>query len=284
MNNNGRAKGPWFSWKNKSSLADYGLWINKLPKRTRPAERYEEVKIPGRAGSLLLTEGDDVYDSYVLDCTVIAPNDLNTQKVLEWLRGSGDLFFSNEIEKAYDARIAAAVSFERVGNTLIQAKIPFLVKPFLHHVHPESDQITMTSSGTLHNPGDVASKPKIRVQKTGAASITIGDRSMSFTHLPGDVTIDCDTEIITTKARTFSNSDYYYEGDYVNTSSYLYRISEDGLGSAVAKEQLGAAVPDMEYIWQGAWSGEMLRIPTGESTVTLSGSPTLTIDPEWRWI
>lgn len=187
----------WFTWKGKSSLTDFDLWINKLPKITRAPERYDTVSIPGRAGDLILLEGEDVYDSYVRECTVITLNTNPTlQDVLNWLRGTGDLTFSNEPDRIYTARIVNEVSFSRIGNDLIQAKIQFYCEPFKRSRKSE-EKITMTASGTIGNPGNVASKPKVKITATGTKTIVIGGVSMTFNSITDPITVDCDARIVT---------------------------------------------------------------------------------------
>ena len=193
---------PWFVWKNKNSFSDFGLWINKLPPIVRANERYEEITVPGRAGTLLMTEGEDVYDSYLKECIVLLPNTHNVQPILAWLRGTGDVVFSNEVEFAYEARIAGEVSFERVDNSLLQATIPFYVKPYKKHTHSESD-ITITTSGTIVNPGDVASKPLVTV--TGGTSVTIAGNTMTFGG-SGTLKVDCENHIVTKNGSLFTGS------------------------------------------------------------------------------
>lgn len=220
---------PWFIWKGKNSYSDFGLWINKLPPIIRAKERYEEIIIPGRAGSLIMTEGDDVYDSYVKECVVIAPNTRNIQPILDWLRGSGDVVFSNEITKAYEARIAAEVSFERIDNNLIQATIPFFVKPFKHNVNANDDTVTITSaSGTIFNPGDVASKPKITIANSGSSAnntITIGGNQMLFMTVTGTIVVDCEANIITQNGTLWTGS---FTGDFLKIPTGSNTVTQTG--------------------------------------------------------
>ena len=189
---------PWFVWKDKNSLGDFGLWINKLPKRVRPEERHEEIEIPGRAGSLLMLEGEDVYSSYTTEMTVIARNSLDMNSILEWLRGSSDLILCTDTSKAIEARIVGEVSFERVGNNLQQATIPFLCSPFRKSVRQLEERATFgQSGGTIFNRGDVASKPTVAIRGSGNNTITIAEKSMSFVNLSGVVVVDCGAQIIT---------------------------------------------------------------------------------------
>ena len=188
---------PWFVWNNKNSSA-MGLWISKLPKITRAEERYDTVEVPGRAGSLIMLEGEDVYESYMKECTVqTRRNNPLMQEILDWLRGDGELVFSNEIGFMYNGRIAAAVSFDRISNDLAQAKIPFFVEPFKMHRYPDKDKITFSANGTIINPGNVSSKPKVKVTCTGTVAITIGGETMTFYSMAGTIIIDCDARIIT---------------------------------------------------------------------------------------
>lgn len=192
---------PWFIWNNMNSSA-MGLWISRLPKITRANERYDTVEIPGRAGSLILLEGEDVYDSYVKECVVqTRRNNPLIPQILDWLRGDGSLVFSNESEYMYKGRIAAEVSFDKVSNDLVQAKIPFFVEPFKQRRYPDKDIVTLTASGTIYNPGNVASPPVVSIVASGNKNITIGSMTMKFKNLSGTaskpVVVDCDAGIIT---------------------------------------------------------------------------------------
>lgn len=195
---------PWFNWKNRNSYAE-GLWISKLPKITRAKERYQEVTIPGRAGSLMLLEGDDVYESYVKESTVICPNNRSVQKYLEWLRGSGEVIFSNEPDFVYEARIANEVEFERVGNSLLQAKVKFFVQPYKHRRHPEGDTILIATASTIYNPGNVASRPQVTVN--GSSSVTIAGQTMTFGGQATDrLVVDCDAGIVLLSGEIFTGT------------------------------------------------------------------------------
>lgn len=202
---------PWFIWKNQNSLSDYGLWISKLPKRMRGEERHEEVEIPGRAGSVILLEGEDVYEPYVAEIVVVTRNDINVDRAIDWLRGSSDLILITDIDKAYSARIVGEVAFERISNTLQQATIPFLCQPFRHNRYQAKDRMTFTASGTINNPGDVTSKPNVQVTCTGTVAITIADKTLNLYNVAGTIKIDCDAKIITVGNNIWQGT---YSGEY----------------------------------------------------------------------
>ena len=282
---------PWFIWKNENSYAK-GLLINKLPKIGRGKERYQEIQIPGRAGSLIMLEGEDVYDSYLKECIVITRNDnALRQEIINWLRGEGELVFSNEPDKAYDARIAGEVMFERISNDLSQAKIPFWVEPFKRARTEET--ITTTSPTTIYNPGDVASRPTVTITRTGNLDVTIAGQKMHFDHVGGTIKVDAEARIITKHTTEYDSSAYYYKGDYCivtsGSTSTLYQFTASGTGSDLVtagkrEEVSGWDGNEFDYIWPGTFSGEFWKIPVGESSVTRSAGATLVIEPKWRWI
>lgn len=233
---------PWFIWNNKNSDS-MGLWVSKLPKISRAPERYEQVTIPGRAGALTLLEGEDVYDSYVKEITVQTVNtNPRLQEILAWLRGSGDLVVCTEINRVYRGRIVAAVEFERIGNSLLQARIPILVEPLKRSRYPEAnDRITITAaSANLRNPGDVASKPVVSITGSGALTITIGGTAMAFTGVSGTIVVDCDAEMVTQGGALWTGS---YSGEFWRIPAGASTFAKTGTGT------LTSAVIDPAWRW-----------------------------------
>lgn len=230
---------PYFYWHDLDSR-DMGLWITQLPPIIRAEERVQRLTVPGKAGHLTMTEGNDIYNGYVKNCVVTTRADADFEALTDWLRGEGLVIFSNEHERAYRARIAGPVEFGKLSNSLKMATIPFYVQPYKEQF-PKEVLLTKTgTSGTITNPGCVESRPIITVDYEGNIEIEIGGYSMQFTGLTDKIIVDCDAEIIT---------------------------NEDGT------------------IWEGTYSGDFWRIPTGDSTITMSESGcTLTIQPEWRWV
>lgn len=230
---------PWFVWKGKNSLGDFGLWVSKFPSRVRAQERHEEIQIPGRSGSLIMLEGEGVYSTYNDEMVVTARNTLQIDKIVEWLSGSSDLILSIDTGRAREARIVNEFKFERVGNGFMQATIPFLFQPFRKSIYSTQDRKTITSaSATITNPGDVPSKPIVSITGTGNNTITIAGNAVTFTGISGTIVVDCGAQIITQ-----GNS-----------------------------------------IWSGTVSGELWTLPKGQSTITQTGSMSIAIDPEWRWL
>lgn len=219
-----------FIWKGRDSLRDYGLWIQKLPSRIRPKEKYKTVDIPGRSGSLILLEGEDVYAPYDDEMVVVCPNTIPIDPVIEWLRGSSELVLSNDMDKARPARIVNEVTFERDGNSLLVGTIPFFFQPFRKSRFPEqTDRVTFSgASKTVVNPGDVGSRPKVSITGSGNNTITFGTQAMSFTGISGTIVVDCDAEIITKNGAIWTGSGTGSTGDFWKIPTGSMTITQTG--------------------------------------------------------
>lgn len=230
---------PWFIW-NGINSADMGVWVSKLPSRTRPTERVQRVTIPGRAGFLTVKEGEDIYEGYQDDCIITAPYDADFPRILRWLCGSGRAVFSNDPGYAYRGDIAGEVRFDRISPSLRQATIPFYFKPFKERTNPDSPITFTSASGTLtksiFNPGDVASAPFVTVDYEGSIEISIGDYSMAFTALDEPIIVDCGAEIITTEDGEIWTG--IYSGDFwrIPAGNSTVTVSAAGCELSIAPE------------------------------------------------
>lgn len=228
----------WFIWKGKNSLSDYGLWISKLPNRTRPEERHDEIEIPGRAGNVVMLEGEDVYNAYPDEMTVIARNSLHIDRIIDWLRGSGELVLSTDTEKYRQARIVNKVSFERASNDLMVATIPFVFQPFRRSRNPvQNDRVSVSgSTGSIFNPGDIASNPVVSITGSGNNTITIAGNAMSFSNLSGTVVVDCDAQMITSGGDIWTES---VTGNFWKIPKGASNISQTGSATIVIDPNWG---------------------------------------------
>ena len=267
----------WFIWKGKNSR-EMGLWVSHLPPEARAAERVKNIKVPGRSGSLTLLEGDNVYESQLLECTVTARRGISYGQVLDWLSGSGDLILSSSPNRARTARISGEVLFDAVSNDLCQAEIPFFCEPLKKQFPQEADiQDPGGAPYVIFNPGTVPSKPLVRFGLIGGSqTLQIGTRSMSFS------------------AAAFQTTKEYNIGDHVSYGGALYRFNTThavGIWNANHVNEVTALTVDCEAqiiysnygIYTGGYTGQFWEIPVGNCTVFASSNVRPTITPRWRW-
>ena len=249
---------PYFIWNGKDSR-EMGVIVTGIPPVVYPAERVEEKKILGRSGSLLLTEGEGVFDGYYKAVTIANRRALEHREIAAWLRGAGKLVLSSEPNYCYDARVIKEAQATRVFKNVYEGSVAFFVQP-LKEEYPPEPVVPITASGdgstTITARGDVPARPVYRIEGTGEIVLTVGDATEDGT---GSVlSIDLDTGM---------------DGFVVDTDAAMV-TSLDGT------ENLCSLCELFYNGFRGLW------LPVGETTtISWTGSVTsVSIDPRWRWL
>lgn len=241
---------PWFKWNNVDAKT-YGVQILTLPPiETMPLERTNEVTIPGRSGSLTITEGDDIYDKISLSCSCIMEDTSKIASFCAWMKGAGKAKFSNRSDGYYKARVANQISFDKVlrGYDLRTFSIQLSCEPFFY-LDSGNTAFEVTSTKQVTNPGNVRSMPLIKVTGTGEGSIMCGGSTMlidDFSNI-SYIMLDCEAKM-------------------------AYKGSKD-------------SASDPLTLLNTRVSGDWLTIPAGTSYVSISGAISkIEVTPRWRCI
>ena len=173
----------WFEW-NGVRCTEYGIYISEQPPITIPQERSTQTKIPGRPGSLITLEGDDVYDDLTLTATCFIRDPALIPSIAAWLKGGGTVTFANRPGGFYHARIANQIPFEKIlrGNPHCSFAVNFRCSPPFWYVSNPGEVTITTSSYVLVNPGSVYSEPIIYVYGNGDMTLIVND---NFVELEG---------------------------------------------------------------------------------------------------
>ena len=186
------AKKYWFKW-NGTRSDEMNIIINEAPKIIKPEERIQHVTIPGRAGDLTITEGDDIWESYIQALGIAIYGKANVRTVENWLKGAGVLTLSSQPGLQQDARIVGAVTLEKHSRNLDwwEGDVQFYCQPI--KTDPEEVDVEVTSSGTtVNNPGDMTAYPLIRVIGSGAVTISSGGNVLSIPDCTSGWVVDCE--------------------------------------------------------------------------------------------
>ena len=185
-----------FTWNGVNSRTK-GIRLQSMPEIIRPQERVAHVTIPGRAGELTQTEGDDIYESYIQTIPVAVKTEAAVHEVEKWLRGDGWVTFSGQPGVKQKARVINAVTFTRHGRNSEwwDGEIQFYCDPIKH---PTADQtIEITESGTtVENTGDLRGYPRITVTGSGIVTIASGGRTLTIPECQDGWIVDCENEWI----------------------------------------------------------------------------------------
>lgn len=178
----------WFEFAGARNT-DKGVRLLSLPVRYHPAERGELVQVPGRDGYLWASDG--AFDNVLTRVQCQTTDDADMAAVDAWLRGAGELRFSDDPERFYRARVTKEFSRSAAMNRFVNQTftVTFDCQPFLYH--REVEDIPLTSSpATVTNPGTYASAPRLTIEGTGTAVLTIGTQIVEVEDLGGGVILD----------------------------------------------------------------------------------------------
>jgi len=185
-----------FTW-NGVNCRNKGIRLQSMPQIIRPEERVDHVTIPGRSGEMTLTEGEDIYNSYIQTIPLIVDNAADVKAAEKWLRGDGYVTFSCEPERKQRARVINAVTFAKHSKNSAwwEAEVQFYCDPIKHAV--SEDAIEVTTSGTaVNNPGDMRGYPKIAITGSGAVTVAAGGATLTIPNCVSGWVIDCENEWI----------------------------------------------------------------------------------------
>ena len=196
---------PYFIFKGISSI-DY-LIINKLPSIIKATADIDKIEIAGRDGFLTIDKGTYKGYSKPIECTIRNLNDIGF--ICSWLKGSGEVIFSNEIDNKYKATIFNEIELKKVAVTFHSFIIKFECQPHKYAIN--NNLITLNTPGTIFNPGTVNSKPILKVYGTGSIMLNINGNIINFTNVSEYVTAD--SELMDCyKDTVFKNNDM--SGDF----------------------------------------------------------------------
>lgn len=185
-----------FTW-NGISCRTKGIRLQSMPEVVRPEERVSHVVIPGRSGEMTLTEGDNIFNSYI-QTIPIAVNTLAAVKQAEnWLKGDGWVTFSGEPTLKQKARIINAVTFKKHGrnSTWWDAEVQFYCDPIKYSTSESAIEIT-TSGTNVPNAGDLKSYPKIAITGSGLVTVRAGGNTITIPECVDGWVIDSENEWI----------------------------------------------------------------------------------------
>ena len=195
----------FFIWKN-ADCRSMGITLPAPPQIIRGEERVSHVTIPGRAGELTLTEGDDIYQSYIQTVTIRMRGGMRVREILDWLKGDGYVTFGGEPDRRQKARVIGAVSMNRHSKNTDYwtGEVQFYCEPLKELLNPATTEIT-SSGSTVANAGDVKSRPKITATASSTSmTITAGGKTLEITGVTSadQYIIDCEAGMVTNAAGT----------------------------------------------------------------------------------
>lgn len=181
-------KEAWFEFKGIRS-DEMGIYLRTMPIRFLPGRNITRKTISGRDGALAY--GDGRYKDISVRQECDARDETKLSQIAAWLTGSGDLRFSDEPDRVYQASVEKEFSRASIAARFAGQRftVNFTCAPF-KKLYPEADDIILAANGYVTNPGTVPSLPKIVISGHGDFSLTIGEQTMYFTAVEDGIVVD----------------------------------------------------------------------------------------------
>jgi phage-related protein len=212
----------YFIWNGIDSRTK-NIGVKTLPARIKPKSRTELIQLVGRNG--FFTQDDQTYDSFSLSFECWLKKNGDVYDVINWLKGSGTLIFSDDLNKQYDAVIINAIPLERVLKLWRNFVVQFEVQPIMKGTTLKTFTITsptLTASPTIG--GNFATAPIITLTGTGNFTITINGASIILTGVSTAIKIDNDL-MNTTESNGTINANAKMQGNFLNLNSGANSVS-----------------------------------------------------------
>ena len=245
----------WFEW-GGVRCTDYGIHVSEQPPITIPKERTTQVTVPGRPGTVTVTEGADVYENKTLTAKCWLADPTVIPEVAAWLKGRNTLTFANRQGGHYYARLSNQVLFKRIlrGNPHVSFDIEFLCSPFWYPDNVQETDIPASNNVVSHimsGVGSVYSQPKITVHGSGSINLMVNGATVYLDDISDPITIDCDSGI----AYTFdANDQKVFAGEHVSLEDGEWpRLQPNGYANRISGTASGNGSTLTKVIIQPNW-------------------------------
>lgn len=177
-----------------TDLSDFGVYVDTSKSFVKPEKRVNRVTVPGRSGDLVYADGG--YENILIPypCFIRENFKENFENLIDFLQSFGSeyklLYTSNHLEEYRQAVFHSPVSPETgAWNRFGNFTLTFDCKPQIF-LQTGSVIRSFTSDGTIENPTNHPSKPKITIYGNG--SVTVNGVVITVTGVSDYVVVDCE--------------------------------------------------------------------------------------------
>lgn len=160
---------------------DMGIYLAAAAPIMRGKERVTNATVLGRAGTLTLPEGEDVYEPYTQQIVVRAKD---PQAVTAWLRGDGYITFSTDPDRRQKCRVVNQLQYKKISKHLewYESQVQIYCQPLKELIH--EPEYAYVSGGTLTNLGDTVERPVLTLTGAyGDLAVSGGGKTLTITGL-----------------------------------------------------------------------------------------------------
>ena len=169
---------------------EFHLYIDSELKLVSAKPDIEEVEVPGRDGSVLVSNDRLKAISQTIPFVLKIPYNSTrsfhqiVDEIQEWLspRTWKFLDFSWDTDHYYNAVVLEDFEIAAQTSHFGKLAVTFKIQPF-KYLSDGGNPVRVTNGMVLNNPTKHASKPSVSLQGSGSVTIRLGDSSMSFRNI-----------------------------------------------------------------------------------------------------
>ena len=160
-------------------------------RRQRAQEKIETQGIPDSNQDYV--EHSGFYEPYNRAMQFAWKDKLKTADIYKWLRGYAKLRTSKDPGGYFKANVMSGYDVDKFSKRYDEFQAVFKINPPFFYLDSGEVPITLTTPGTITNPGTHVSEPLIRIVGSGNITLTINGRTLTFTNI--ETFIDIDPEL-----------------------------------------------------------------------------------------
>lgn len=201
-----------FTYKGKSSH-EMDLKLENNLVFTAPSRDIEFVTVDGKDGDIAFDKRR--YESVIrsIPCTLI-PNDRTDIEQLihninDWLStdvGYHDFTWSGDASFVYKAIVSEGYDIQRLLSRYGKTVLSFRFHP-IKYLASSLVERSVANNSNINNPYNLPAKPIIRLIGNGNLKIYIGDELLDLRNVLNGITIDCETQTVTSANGQFTEFD-----------------------------------------------------------------------------
>jgi predicted phage tail component-like protein len=179
-------------WNGTNSKTISGLIIQELPPITKPKLRTQITEIDGKDGDFTDELG---FGSYEKEIKIGLFVDYDINQIAKYFTGLGQIIFSNEPDKYYNAAIYEQINFERL-TAFREAVVKFHCQPFKYLVDEQITDVTIEEQTEISvtNQGLENSKPIMTLTGSGIIEISVNGLAQFQYDFGNDTEVTIDSE------------------------------------------------------------------------------------------
>ena len=199
---------------NNNSSLSLNLFLEAYPSVPITTEEYEEIKVEGRSGNLIINKGTYPDKKITFSFTFLSPQiEIDFDNVYQWLTEIEDnRLIWGRSDRCYLVKKVVLGDLQKEFKSIGEFDVTFICEPFSQDLE-ESEVAIHTDNKTVSYLGTAEGRPLIKMNIVGGAYITCNGVRMEIYNGNGVITID--SQLMQVRDSNGNSKDQDTTGDFI---------------------------------------------------------------------